>query len=54
MNYRSSIQGTIVLLTVFRKTKQHDQKQTDRALWAQRARERDHRGLAAETCERQV
>ena len=42
---------TIVLLTVFRKTRQHDQKQIDRAVRAQKACERDHRGAAAETHE---
>jgi len=40
-----------VLLTVFRKTKQHDQRQIDRAVREQKARER---GPAAETYERQV
>ena len=46
--------GTIVLLTLFRKTKQHDQRQIDRAVRAQKACERDHRGPAVETYERQV
>jgi len=46
--------GTIVLLTVFRKTKQHDQRQIDLAVRAQKACERDHRGPAVETYERQV
>jgi hypothetical protein len=41
-------------LTVFRKTRQHDQRQIDRAVRAQKACERDHRGSAAETYERQV
>ncbi len=48
------LRGTIVLLTVFRKTRQHDQKQIDRAVRAQKACERDHQGPAAETYERQV
>jgi len=46
--------GTIVLLTVFRKTRQHDQRQIDRAVRAQQACERDHRGPAAQTHERQA
>jgi hypothetical protein len=43
-----------VFLTVFRKTRQHDQRQIDRAVRAQKLCERDHRGPAAETYERQV
>jgi hypothetical protein len=46
--------GTIVLLTVFRKTRQHDQRQIDRAARAQKLCERDHRGLASETYERRA
>jgi hypothetical protein len=46
--------GTIVLLTVFRKTRQHDPRQIDRAVRAQQVCERDHRGPAAQTYERQV
>jgi hypothetical protein len=46
--------GRIVLLTVFRKTRQHEQRQIDRAVRAQKICERDHRGPAAETYERQV
>lgn len=46
--------GTIVLLTVFRKTRQHDQRQIDRAVRAQQACERDHRRPAAKTYERQA
>jgi hypothetical protein len=46
--------GTVVLLTVFRKTRQHDQKQIERAVRAQRICERDHHGLTAGTYERQV
>jgi len=46
--------GTIVLLTVFRKTRQHDQRQIDRAVRAQKLCESDHREPAAETYERQV
>ncbi len=44
----------IVLLTVFRKTRQHEQRQIDRAVRAQRTCERDHNGLATDTYERQV
>jgi hypothetical protein len=46
--------GTIVLLTAFRKTRQHDQRQIDRAVRAQELCERGHRGSAAETYGRQV
>ncbi|MGN9786639.1 hypothetical protein ACTMTF_34820 [Nonomuraea sp. ZG12] len=45
---------TIVLLTVFRKTRQHDQRQVDRAVRAQKICERDHWRPATETYERQV
>jgi hypothetical protein len=45
-----------VLLTVFRKTRQHEQRQIDRAVRAQKKSpyERDHHGPVTETCERQV
>lgn len=46
--------GTIVLLTVFRKTRQHDQRQIERAVRAQQVCERDHRRAAALTYERQA
>ena len=46
--------GRIVLLTVFRKTRQHEQRQVDRAVRAQKTCERDHQEPAAETYERQV
>jgi len=46
--------GAIVLLTVFRKTRQHDQRQIDRAVRAQQVCERDHRAPVAQTYERQV
>jgi hypothetical protein len=46
--------GTIVLLTAFRKTRQHDQRQIDRAVRAQKLCERGHCGSAAETYGRQV
>ena len=54
ITYWCTSEGTIVLLTVFRKTKQHDQRQIDRAVRAQKLCERDHREPAADTCERQV
>jgi hypothetical protein len=46
--------GTIVLLTAFRKTRQHDHRQIDRAVRAQQVCEHDHRGPAGQTYERQV
>ena len=46
--------GTIVLLTVFRKTRQHDQRQIDRAVRVQQACERGHRGPVTQTYERQA
>jgi hypothetical protein len=46
--------GTIVMLTVFRKIRQHDQRQIDRAVRAQQACERDHRRPAEQTYERQA
>ncbi len=54
VTYWCTPDGTIVLLTVFRKTRQHEQRQVDRAVRAQKARERDHHGPAAETYERQA
>jgi len=39
------------LLTVFRKTLQHEQRQIDRAVRARKTCERDHNGPATETCE---
>ena len=42
------------MLTVFRKTRQHEQRQIDRAVRAQKICERDHRGPAMQTYERQV
>ncbi len=54
ITYWCTAEGTIVLLTVFWKTRQHDQKQIDRAVRAQRVCERDHRGAPAQTYERQV
>ncbi len=40
--------------SVFRKTRQHEQRQIDRAVRAQKTCERDHHGPATETYERQV
>ncbi len=54
ITYWCTSDGTIVLLTVFRKTKQHDHRQVDRAVRAQKACERDHRDPAVEIYERQV
>ncbi|MGO8888917.1 MAG: hypothetical protein ACLQB1_04285 [Streptosporangiaceae bacterium] len=54
VTYRCTADGRIVLLTVFRKTRQHDQRQIDRAVRAQKLCQRDHQGPAAETYERQV
>jgi phage-related protein len=54
VTYWCTPDGTIVLLTVFRKTKQHDQRQIDRAVRVQKICERDHQTPAAETYERQV
>jgi hypothetical protein len=46
--------GTIVMLTMFHKTRQHDQRQIDRAVRAQQACEREHRRPAEQTYERQA
>jgi len=46
--------GTIVFLTVFRKTRQHDQRQIDRAVQAQQVCEREHRRPATQTYGRQA
>jgi len=54
VTYWCTPDGRIVLLTVFRKTRQHEQRQVDRAVRAQRICERDHRGPATESYERQV
>src|SRR6185437_8418980 len=54
VTYWCTPDGRIVLLTVFRKTRQHEQRQVDRAVRAQKTCERDHHGPAAETYERQV
>jgi hypothetical protein len=46
--------GAIVLRTVFTKTRQHDQRQIDRAVLAQKTCERDHRRPATGTYERKA
>ncbi|GLX94708.1 type II toxin-antitoxin system RelE/ParE family toxin [Herbidospora sp. NBRC 101105] len=54
VTYWCTTDGKIVLLTVFRKTRQHDQREIDRAVRAQKICERDHHGRAVEIFERQV
>jgi hypothetical protein len=54
ITYWCTADGRIVLLTVFRKTGQHDQRQIDRAVRAQKTCERDHRVPVVEIYERQV
>ena len=54
VKYWCTANGKIVLLTVFRKTRQHEQRQIDRAVRAQKTCEHDHHGPAMETYERQV
>ena len=57
MSYSAWIAQTVrkeFIIQVFRKTRQHDQRQIDRAVRAQKLCERDHQGPAAETNERQV
>jgi hypothetical protein len=54
VTYWCTPDGKIVLLTVFRKTRQHDQRQIDRAVRAQKLCESDHHGPAAGIYERQV
>jgi hypothetical protein len=54
VTYWCTPDGRIVLLTVFQKTRQHEQRQIDRAVRAQKICERDHRGPAAAIYERQV
>jgi hypothetical protein len=53
VTYWCAPDGTIVLLTVFRKTRQHDQRQIDRAVRAQQVCERDHPRPADRVYERQ-
>jgi hypothetical protein len=54
ITYWCTADRRIVLLTVFRKTRQHDQRQIDRAIRAQETCERDHRPPVGESYERQV
>jgi hypothetical protein len=54
ITYWCTADGRIVLLTTFRKSKQHDQRQIDRAVRAQKVCERDHRPPVADVYERQV
>jgi hypothetical protein len=54
ITYWCTAVGRIVLLTVFRKTRQHDQRQIDRAVRAQKTCQRDHRVPVVEIYERQV
>ena len=54
VTYWCAPDGTIVFLTVFRKTRQHDQRQIDRAVRAQQVCERDHPRPADEVYERQA
>lgn len=54
VTYWCAADGTIVFLTVFRKTRQHDQRQIDRAVRAQQRCEREHVGPAWSVYERQV
>lgn len=54
LTYWCTPEGTIVFLTVFHKTRQHEQKQIDRAVRAQQICAHKHRRPAAQTYERQV
>lgn len=54
VTYWCAPDGTIVLLTVFRKTRQHDQRQIDRAVRAQQLCERGHPRPADQVYERQA
>jgi hypothetical protein len=54
VTYWCTPDGKIVLLTVFRKIRQHDQRQIDRAVRAQKLCVSDHHGPAAWIYERQV
>jgi hypothetical protein len=54
VTYCCAPDGTIVFLTVFPKTRQHDQRQIDRAVRAQQVCERDHPPPAGEVYERQA
>jgi len=52
VTYWCAPDGTIVLLTVFRKTRQHDRRQIDRAVRAQQVCERDHQRPVDQVYER--
>ncbi len=52
VTYWCAPDGRIVFLTVFRKTRQHDQRQIDRAVRAQQVCERDHQRPADQVYER--
>ncbi|MFI7125229.1 type II toxin-antitoxin system RelE/ParE family toxin [Nonomuraea sp. NPDC050153] len=54
VTYWCTTNRTIVLLTVFCKARQHDQRQIDRAVRAQKLCERDHWGPVTQTFERHV
>lgn len=54
LTYWCAPEGTIVFLTVFHKTRQHEQKQIDRAVRAQQVCAREHRRSSAPSYERQV
>jgi hypothetical protein len=54
LTYWCTPEGTIVFLTVFHKTRQHEQKQIERAVRAQQVCAREHRKPTARIYERQV
>jgi len=54
VTYWCAPDGTIVFLTVFRKSRQHDQRQIDRAVRAQQVCEREHPRPADPVYERQA
>jgi hypothetical protein len=54
VTYWCTPEGKIVLLTVFRKVRQHDQRQIDRAVRAQKLCQSDHQGPATGIYERRV
>ncbi len=54
VTYWCTPDGKIVLLTVFRKIRQHDQRQIDRAVRAQKLCELTHHGPSTGNYERQV
>lgn len=54
LTYWCTPDGTIVFLTVFYKTRQHEQKQIERAVRAQQICAREHRRPAVWVYERQV